>query len=104
LNLTPDALEQRWHAWKRSRETEARQEFDQMLGENSFVEFWGGMRKKVVDEEASKVKEEEEREEGEGLGEGGAADLVGMAGKIDLDEIKSVLRVSLEFTHRTMRY
>jgi transcription elongation regulator 1 len=64
-----------------------------MLGENSFVEFWGGMRKKVVDEQASKLKEDEDREEGEGLGDGGAADLVGMAGKIDLNEIKAVLRV-----------
>jgi transcription elongation regulator 1 len=33
-------------------------------------------------------------EEGEGLGEGGAADLTALAKQIDLDEIKSVLRVS----------
>jgi transcription elongation regulator 1 len=64
-----------------------------MLGENSFVEFWGKMRKKTLDEAALKVKEDE-MEEGEGMGEGGGADLTALAKQIDLNEIKSVLRVS----------
>jgi transcription elongation regulator 1 len=41
LGLEGDALEDRFRAWKRGREMEARREFDVMLGENSFVEFWG---------------------------------------------------------------
>jgi hypothetical protein len=65
-----------------------------MLGENSFVEFWGRMRKKKLDEAALKV-EADEMEEGEGLGDGGSADLTALAKQIDLDEIKAVLRVSL---------
>ncbi|KAK8864295.1 hypothetical protein IAR55_001541 [Kwoniella newhampshirensis] len=92
LGLQGEALENRWKAWLRSREASARKEFDEMLGENSFVEFWGKMRKKTLDEKAKEVKEEEEFEEGEGMGEGGAADLTALARQIDLGEIKSVLR------------
>jgi transcription elongation regulator 1 len=73
-----------------------------MLGENSFVEFWGRMRKKTLDEAAEKVLADgmkDEIEEGDGLGDGGAADLTVLAKQIDLDEIKAVLRVSLWSNH-----
>ena len=93
LALDSDALEDRFNAWRRATEQDARREFDIMLGENSFVEFWGRMRKKTVDEEARAVREDE-RGEGEGMGDGGAADLTVLAKQIDLEEIKSVLRVS----------
>ena len=92
LDLSPTALEDRWNAWRRTTETAARQSFDEMLGENSFVEFWGKMRKKTLDEKALEVKEEDEMEEGEGMGEGGSADLTAMGRQIDLEEIKAVLR------------
>lgn len=96
LGLQGEALEDRFKAWHRMRESEARREFDQMLGENSFVEFWGRMRKKKLDEAALKV-EADEMGEGEGLGEGGAADLTALAKQIDLNEIKAVLRVRSSF-------
>jgi transcription elongation regulator 1 len=99
LGLQGSALEDRFKAWHRTREAEARREFDEMLGENSFVEFWGRMRKKKLDEGALKVAADE-MEEGEGLGEGGAADLTALAKQIDLDEIKSVLRVGGSYRHR----
>ncbi len=66
-----------------------------MLGENSFVEFWGRMRKKVLDEAAVAVGKDEELEEGEGDQGGSGGDLTGMAKQIDLKEITSVLRVSI---------
>ena len=93
LDLSPSALEDRWNAWKRVKEQEARRGFDELLSENSFVEFWGKMRKKVLDEAALKIKEEDELEEGEGMGEGGSADLTAMGRQIDLEEIKAILRV-----------
>lgn len=93
VGLQGQALEDRFKVWHRTREQEARREFTEMLGENSFVEFWGRMRKKKLDEGALKV-EADEMEEGEGLGDGGAADLTALAKQIDLKEIKSVLRVS----------
>lgn len=66
-----------------------------MLHENSFVDFWSKMRKKTMDEKALEVQEQDEYDEGEGMGEGGAADLTLLAKQIDLGEIKAVLRVCL---------
>lgn len=92
LGLAPAALEERFSVWRRARDAEARAEFYDLLRENNFVEFWGRMRNKVLDEAAASLKEQEERDEGEGLGEGGAADITALAKQVDLGEIKTVLR------------
>lgn len=95
LGLQGQVLEDRWKSWRRKKEHDARIEFDQMLHENSFVDFWSKMRKKTMDEKALEVQEQDEYDEGEGMGEGGAADLTLLAKQIDLGEIKAVLRVRL---------
>lgn len=92
MGLDAAALEDRFLAWRRAREADARRDFDVLLGENKFVDFWGRMRNKTLDEAAAKVKEHDERDEGEGLGEGGSADITSLAKQIDLEEVKSVLR------------
>lgn len=92
LSLSPSALEERFDVWKRARDAEARAEFYDLLRENNFVEFWGRMRNKVLDEAAKGLKEQEERDEGEGLGDGGAADITALAKQVDLGEIKTILR------------
>jgi transcription elongation regulator 1 len=101
LGLDVNSLEERWTAWMSGQQSDARVQFEIMLGENSFVDFWGKMRKKEVDEAAAAVKvdqgeeeEEEDEENKQGLGDGGAADLNKLAQQIDLNEIKAVLRVS----------
>ena len=66
------------------------------------------MRKKTLDEAAQNVLADgmkDEVEEGDGLGDGGAADLTVLAKQIDLNEIKAVLRVSdlsLEYNGRKL--
>lgn len=92
LGLAGAALEERFAAWRRAREVEARREFDTLLSENKFVDFWGRMRNKELDESAANVEEQEEREAGEGLHDGGDADMVALAQKMDLSEVKAVLR------------
>ncbi|WWC70304.1 uncharacterized protein I206_104254 [Kwoniella pini CBS 10737] len=99
LGLQGDNLENQWKIWLRNKESIARREFDEMLGENSFIEFWGKMRKKNLDENALNVKIDDQFAEAEGL-----RDIVGedddnekknindMAKQINLSEIKSVLR------------
>lgn len=91
LGLAGAALEERFSAWRRAREADARREFDALLAENRYVEFWGRMRKKVLDEAAASVPEDE-REKGEGLGDGGDADMIALAQKMDLGEVKAILR------------
>jgi transcription elongation regulator 1 len=85
LGLGAGALEERFNAWKRAREMAARAEFYELLRENNFVEFWGRMRNKVLDETATKVKQDEEDVE-EGM------DVTALAKQVDLAEIKSILR------------
>jgi heat shock protein beta len=45
LGLDGRALEHEFEKWQRERTTESRQAFDEMLAENSFVEFWGKLKK-----------------------------------------------------------
>jgi transcription elongation regulator 1 len=95
LGLDVNSLEDRWRAWLAAQVSDARIQFDVMLGENSFVEFWGKMRKKEVDEAAAAVKKDPDEEDEE---EEAGADLTKLAQQIDLNEIKAVLRVGLPMT------
>lgn len=45
LGLSDRSLEQEFERWQRERTNEARKAFDEMLHENSFVEFWGKLKK-----------------------------------------------------------
>lgn len=96
----PDArrLEIEFRRWHAERVQRAEREFQEMLNENSFVEFWGRMRK---------IQEEEKGSEGMNV-EVGAEDLAGeedagedvqradlkaLAKSIDVREIERVLKV-----------
>lgn len=89
LGLDARGLEERYDQWILQREEKARAEFIELLNENKFVDFWGRMRKKEVDEGASKIKDDEMEEEEE---EGKPRNIIDLAKKIDLGEIKSILR------------
>lgn len=88
LGLDARALEERYDQWVQSREEKARAEFIELLGENSFVDFWGRMRNKEIDADASKIKDEEMADDEEGKDK----NMVDLAQNIDLGEIKSILR------------
>jgi hypothetical protein len=45
LGLDVRSLEHEFEKWQRERTGEARKAFDEMLAENSFVEFWGKLKK-----------------------------------------------------------
>ncbi|GMK59574.1 hypothetical protein CspeluHIS016_0801800 [Cutaneotrichosporon spelunceum] len=85
LGLGAGALEERFSAWRHAREAAARAEFYDLLRENNFVDFWGRMRNKVLDEAATKVKQDEDEVE-EGM------DVTTLAKQVDLAEIKTILR------------
>lgn len=104
LKLTADQLEDEYARWQRTRDDLAKREFAEMMGENAFVQFWGGMRKAEGEgEEERRLRrgggglggnEESDSEEEEGEEGGGKGDMLGMAKKIDLREIEAVLKVS----------
>jgi transcription elongation regulator 1 len=94
LKLTPEALQDKYDTWQRVRFQDSRRDFDTMLGESSFVEFWGRLRKKSLDQAAMAIKDEDEDEDEDiGAGGGGRASLADMAKHIDLAEMRAVLQV-----------
>lgn len=82
-------LRHEFEKWSRERKQKARRDFDDMLRENNFVEFWG--RAKKLSGEATKSAEADEDEEGEEGG--GKADLVQLAKGVDIEEVQRVLQV-----------
>ncbi|KZT72468.1 HSP90-domain-containing protein [Daedalea quercina L-15889] len=81
-------LEEEFKAWQRERTHQARLAFDQMLGENAFVEFWGRLGKiggKGVDEaiKADDLGDDAEEEQ---------VDMKALAKNVDLNEMVKVLK------------
>ncbi|KAI0080892.1 hypothetical protein K474DRAFT_1636919 [Panus rudis PR-1116 ss-1] len=80
-------LENEYDKWQRERTERARQEFDQMLHENAFVEFWGRLGKiggKGVDEGIKADDIGEDTEE--------VVDMKALAKTVDLKEMVQVLK------------
>lgn len=79
--------------WQSKRYDSARRAFDEMLGENAFVEFWGRVQKIGGEGTKGGVKADEADDPEEGEGGGGTADLKALAKGIDVQEIERVLKV-----------
>jgi heat shock protein 90kDa beta len=86
-------LEKEFDRWQRTRTTEARQAFDDMLHENSFIEFWGRLNKLGGEGVDGGVKRDDDGDEEEGEGGGGNVDMKKLAKSVDLTEMEKVLKV-----------
>jgi heat shock protein beta len=93
LGLDIYQLEQEYDKWQRERTTTARAAFDEMLIENSFVEFWGRLNK-IGGEGVDGGVRADDLGEDEGEGGGGKVDMKSLAKKVDLGEMEKVLTVS----------
>ncbi|KAH8915141.1 hypothetical protein BT69DRAFT_1252051 [Atractiella rhizophila] len=91
LSLTPPQLEENFNAFQRRRLLFAKQDFEQLMGENSFIEFWGRIQKDKSDKEAAKKVLDEEGLDEEEYGET-QVDLGAMAKSVDLKDIHKVLQ------------
>lgn len=89
LGLDVHHLEDEYERWMRQKSQEARRAFDEMLNENSFVEFWGRLGKiggKGIDESIKGDDIGEDSEEG-------VVDMKALAKTVDLNEVVKVLKV-----------
>lgn len=89
LGFDVHKLEDEYERWQRERTHEARLAFDQMLSENSFVEFWGRLGKiggKGIDESIKIDDLGEDAEEEQ-------VDMKALAKNVDLKEMIKVLQV-----------
>ncbi len=94
LGLNIDSLEKEFQRWQRDRTAQARRDFDEMMAENSFVEFWGRLGKIGGEGVDGGVKADEIGED-EGEAFGGKVDMKVLAKNIDVSDIEKVLRVSV---------
>jgi heat shock protein beta len=85
-------LQQEYEKWQRERTYECRKAFDEMLAENSFVEFWGRLGK-IGGEGAEGGVKADDLGEDEGEGFGGKVDMKALAKSVDLSDIEKVLKV-----------
>lgn len=94
LGFDEKELQHEFEKWQRERTTAARKDFDDMMSENAFLEFWGRLGKiggKGVDETIQNDDiGEEEGEEGERV------DMKKLAKGVDVKEIVKVLKVHSE--------
>ena len=91
LGFNKRDVEHEFERWQRERNTEARKAFDEMMGENSFVEFWGRLGKIGGAGVDSSIQNddigEEENEDGDRV------DMKKLAKGVDVKEIVKVLKV-----------
>jgi hypothetical protein len=109
LHLSRSEIEREFEKWQRERHTAARKEFDELLGENNFLEFWGKVGKSAIKsatsgrgtdlDDATKKGMEVKIENDDLIGEEdeeAAKDMREMAKHIDVTEVERVLKVGLE--------
>ena len=89
LGLDARRLEAEFRSWQQDRFVVARQAFDAMLTENSFVDFWGRLRKmanevdnhlKIEDDDIGEIEDEK-------------VDMKTLAKGVDLHDVAKVLKV-----------
>ena len=85
-------LEREYSKWQRERFQQCRKAFDEMLAENSFVEFWGRLGK-IGGEGIDGGVKADEMGEGEGEGGGGTVDMKALARNVDIHDMEKVIKV-----------
>ena len=99
LGFDVRALEDEYERWNRQRVQDARMQFDEMLAENAFVEFWGRLGKiggQGVDK-TIKVDDLGEEDDEESM-----VDMKALARTVDLKEMVKVLKVRFSLWLRLM--
>lgn len=94
LGLNIEQLEHEYDKWQRERTTSSKFAFNEMLAENSFIEFWGRLTKIGGEGVEGGVKADDIGDD-EGEGGGGKVDMKALAKKVDLEEMEKVLKVEL---------
>lgn len=96
LHLSESRIERLFDAWNKKRFDQARKDFDIMLSESKFVDYWGRLKQDAAGKDEERAKEilgaDNEGGDDEMNAEDGV-DLKAMAAQIDMKEINAVLKV-----------
>ncbi|KAJ7638797.1 Hsp90 protein-domain-containing protein [Roridomyces roridus] len=97
LGFNARSLEPEFERWQRERGNEARKAFDEMLSENSFLQFWGQLKKIGGEGVNGGVKADEVDVEEEG-DLGSQVDMKALAKNVDAGEVEKVLKNDKRYT------
>lgn len=100
LDLSESRIKRLFDDWSKKRFAQSRQEFDAMLSESTFVDYWGRLKQESADKEEDRAKgvlgNDNEGDEEMNVGDG--VDLRAMAAQIDMKEIHAVLKHDKRYT------
>lgn len=97
LHSSESRIERLFDSWNKKRFDQARKDFDTMLSESKFVDYWGRLKQDAAGKDEDRTKDilgNENDDDEEMNGEGGV-DLKAIAAQIDMKEINAVLKVWL---------
>jgi transcription elongation regulator 1 len=100
--MSESSIARLYDDWSRRRSAQAKKDFEKMLSESSFVDYWGKLKQEMGSKEHERAKEVLGNEGDAGADEDDVnnveegVDLRAMAAQIDMKELHAVLKVSLE--------
>lgn len=97
LGLSMSRVERLHEDWQRRRLAQAKKDFETLLNESSFVDYWGKLKQEHTSKEDDRAKGllgpgENDNDEEDEAPEDEAVDLRAMAAQIDLKELHAVLK------------
>lgn len=93
LHRSKDEIQEMYEDWLDQRvRVQAKQDLEECMAENSFVEYWGRLKRDARAKDEGTIEEE-----GGGDGDVEVVDVKQMSQKIDLNEIAAVLKVRCIF-------
>lgn len=92
MHVSPEQLENMFETWQRRNRTIARNDFDAMLNDSSFVEFWGRTKAEATDKKAEEATRKALDGDDEEAASAEQFDLRAVARAIDVKDLHAVLR------------
>lgn len=98
LHMSESRVERLFEQWNKKRFDQAHKDFEVLLSESKFVEYWGRLKQDAANKDEDRTKDilNNDAEEDEDMNAEDGVDLKAMAAQIDMKEINAVLKVSCD--------
>ena len=90
--MSENDIKRLYEGWSRRRYAQARTDFEALLSESNFVEYWGRLKQEAVSKDEERARGLLDNDD-EDTNMEDAVDLKTMASQIDLKELQAVLKV-----------
>lgn len=93
LDISADRVRRYYNDWSSRRYDQARKDFEAMLSESNFVEYWGRLKQESASKADDRAREALAADTEGDVDEQEGPDLRQMAAQIDLKQLQAVLKV-----------